>query len=215
MKRVSGCHWLKTLSQSMSDFGWSKKGKDFTVQLIPISSLPLAYFTHWGCYHPFWASFLHPYKSDCNTCQVSQFWGSTQAPSGNHGSRCSAPSRYASSFLPEGPCQTYVLFWYNRCVLVFSEGTNSICFLKSISCMPLALEGLCYSLNHLAFSIQLAQHRDFKSSLKINLIPNMIYNVPSNSSFTRESAINYWQMHPRRRSSLRTRRWSENRASTP
>lgn len=199
----------------MSDFGWSKKGKDFTVQLIPISSLPLAHFMHWACYQPFWASFLHPYKSDRNTCQVSQFWGSTQAPSGDHGSRCSAPSRYSSSFLPEGPRQTYVLFWYNRRVLVFSEGTSSICFLKSVSCMPLALEGLCYSLNHLAFSIQLAQHRDFKSSLKINLIPNMIYNVPSNSSFTRESAINYWQMYPRRRSSLRTRRWSENRASTP
>jgi hypothetical protein len=57
--------------------------------------------------------------------------------------------------------------------------------------MPLALESLHYSLKHFTFSIQLAQHQDFKISLKINLIPNMIYNVPRNSSFTQESTISY------------------------
>ena len=36
--------------------------------------------------------------------------------------------------------------------------------------MLLALEGLYYSLQHLVCSIQLAQHQDFKSNLKINLI---------------------------------------------
>ena len=57
--------------------------------------------------------------------------------------------------------------------------------------MPSALEGLHRSLKHLAFSVQLAQHPGFKSSLNINLIPNMIYNVASNSSFTQESSISY------------------------
>lgn len=34
-------HRLKTMLQIMSDFWWNEKSKDFTVQPIPISSLPL------------------------------------------------------------------------------------------------------------------------------------------------------------------------------
>lgn len=70
--KISGCHQVKTLSQSMSDFGWRDKRKHFTVQLIPTSSLPLACAHTEEVTHLSEPRFRHLQKSDGNTCQVSQ-----------------------------------------------------------------------------------------------------------------------------------------------
>lgn len=198
----------------MSDLGWSENTKDFTIQLIPIWNLPLAHCVHWGGYQHFWASvsssveiIVTPARWVCSEDQL----------------RC---RKWIMNHSAQHTVSTQAIsFWKTLAKLTYALLTSQICscclrgykfhLFSQVQLMSLAFESLHYSLKHLMFSVQLAQHRDFKSSWKLNLIPNMIYNVPRNSSFTQEDFINYWQMYPLRRNSINTRRLREKHASTP
>lgn len=160
----------KTLSQITSDLVWSEQGKHFTVQPILISSPSVAFSLNvcWDI-----MAFL---RLSCLTCAAVIEHQAGQAQSGILGHH--APRPVGTQQLPsEGPCQTYMLFWSETCSFLQESRIPFISWSPAHAFSALEL----LPQTHLAFLFQLAQHWDFKSSLKINLIPNMIYNIPSNS----------------------------------